>query len=85
MGIYLNPNSNKFISYLNNKIFVDKSSLLKIIDENIGSEDLKFMCVTRPRRFGKTLTISMLNAYYSKECDSKEIFDKLNISSSSLI
>ena len=83
MGIYLNPNSNKFISYLNNKIFVDKSSLLKIIDENIGSEDLKFMCVTRPRRFGKTLTLSMLNAYYSKGCDSKEIFDKLSISSSS--
>ena len=83
MGIYLNSNYNKFISYLNNKIFVDKSSLIKIINENIGSEDLKYMCVTRPRRFGKTLTLSMLNAYYSKGCDSKEIFDKLSISSSS--
>ncbi len=38
------------------------------------------MCVTRPRRFGKTLALSMLNAYYSKGCYSKDIFDNLKIS-----
>ncbi len=42
------------------------------------------MCLTRPRRFGKTMALSMLNAYYSKGCDSKELFDKLNISNDPL-
>ena len=82
MGIYLNSTNNKFLSYFSNKIFVDKSSLIEIINEYINIEDLKFMCVTRPRRFGKTLTLSMLNAYYSKGSNSIEIFDKLSISSS---
>ena len=41
------------------------------------------MCVTRPRRFGKTMALSMLNAYYSKGCDSAALFDKLNIASDS--
>ncbi len=82
MGIYLNPNSNKFLEYYNSKIFVDKSGIIDVINGFLNTYD-KYMCVTRPRRFGKTLTLSMLNAYYSKGCDSKEIFDKLSISSSS--
>ena len=81
MGIYLNPNSNKFLEYYNSKIFVDKSEIIDVINGFLNTYD-KYMCVTRPRRFGKTLTLSMLNAYYSKGCDSKEIFDKLSISSS---
>ena len=84
MGSYLNPNDNKFISYYNDDIFIDKSSLIEVINNNINKESKKFMCVTRPRRFGKTLTLSMLSAYYSKGSNSKEIFDKLNISSSSI-
>ena len=83
MGIYLNPNNNKFLSYYNNDIFVDKSFLIEIINNNLDKENFKFMCVTRPRRFGKTLALYMLNAYYSKGSNSKDIFDKLNISSSS--
>ncbi len=38
------------------------------------------MCVTRPRRFGKSLALSMLNAYYSKGCDSRDLFKDLAIS-----
>ena len=83
MGIYLNSSNEKFLGYYKDKIFLDKSSLINIINDNIGFESSKYMCVTRPRRFGKTLTISMLNAYYSKGSNSKEIFDKLDISSSS--
>lgn len=45
----------------------------------------KYMCVTRPRRFGKTMTLSMLNAYYSKGADSKKIFDNCRISEKILI
>ncbi len=47
-----------------------------------GTSD-KYMCITRPRRFGKTMALSMLNAYYSKDCDSQSLFDKLNIASDS--
>ena len=81
MGIYLNPNNNKFLEYYNSKIFVDKSRIINVINDSLNTTD-KYMCVTRPRRFGKTLTLSMLNAYYSKGCDSKELFDKLEISKS---
>ena len=82
MGRFLNSNNKKFLEYYTSKIFIDKSSLINVINECLNTTD-KYMCVTRPRRFGKTLTLSMLNAYYSKGSNSKEIFDKLNISSSS--
>ena len=81
MGIYLNSNNNKFLEYFDDDIFVDKSWIIDVINGFLR-KTRKYMCVTRPRRFGKTLTLSMLNAYYSKGCDSKEIFDKLNIFSS---
>ncbi len=79
MGFYLNVDNAKFIRYLNNDIYVDKSNIIGACNKLLNSEN-SYMCVTRPRRFGKTLAISTLNAYYSKGCDSKEIFDKLNIS-----
>ena len=82
MGIYLNPNNNKFLEYYSSEIFVDKSGIINVVSSFLNTID-KYMCVTRPRRFGKTLTLSMLNAYYSKGCDSKELFDKLEISKSS--
>ncbi len=82
MGNYLNPTNNKFLSYYNEEIFVDKSLLINITNNNLNKENSKFMCVTRPRRFGKTLALSMLSAYYSKGSNSKEIFDKLAISNS---
>ena len=81
MGRFLNPDNNKFLEYYTSKIFIDKTNIIEIINSSLSNTD-KYMCVTRPRRFGKTLTLSMLNAYYSKGCDSKEIFDKLDISKS---
>ena len=50
-----------------------------IRDSLIGISD-KYICITRPRRFGKTSIIDMLGAYYTKTVDSKDLFDKLNIS-----
>ena len=82
MGTYLNTDNSKFLEYYDSKIFVDKSNIINFMNESLNTTD-KYMCVTRPRRFGKTLTLYMLNAYYSKGSNSKEIFDKLNISSSS--
>ena len=78
MSLYLNQNNDLFISYYNDDIFIDKSNLIKECNSLFGSID-SCMCVTRPRRFGKTMALSMLNAYYSKGCDSLSLFDKLNI------
>ena len=78
MSLYLNRNED-FSNYVNDTIFIDKSSLITITNNNISKPSSKFMCVTRPRRFGKTMALSMLNAYYSKGCDSQSLFEKLNI------
>lgn len=83
MALYLNKNNDNFISYLNDDIFVDKSLLIRETSNSFNKASKKFMCITRPRRFGKTLAISMLNAYYSKGCDSKELFKNLKISKDS--
>ena len=83
MSFYLNKNNDKFISYYNDDIFIDKSLLIDVTNKSINIERKKYMCITRPRRFGKTMALSMLNAYYSKGCDSKSIFDKLNIANDS--
>ena len=78
MSLYLNKNNDKFKEYKSARIFIDKSNLIKECNSLFGSSD-KYMCITRPRRFGKTMALSMLNAYYSKGCDSLSLFDKLNI------
>lgn len=79
MGIYLNPNNKGFKGFLNKKIYVDKTMLISALNRFID-EDNKFICVSRPRRFGKTYASNMLCAYYSKGCDSRELFSDLKIS-----
>ncbi len=79
MAYFLNRDNSKFKEYESSRIFVDKSEIIRICNLNLGNTE-KYMCVTRPRRFGKTMALSMLNAYYSKGSNSKDIFDKLKIS-----
>lgn len=78
MGMYLNPGNNLFKRALNSKIYVDKSKLISYINEVIDTEQ-EFVCVSRPRRFGKSMAANMLAAYYSYGCNSKELFDQLEI------
>ena len=78
MGIYLNPNNKNFQKALNSKIYVDKSGLIEVTNKRLNTENYS-MCVSRPRRFGKSVNLAMLSAYYSKGCDSKELFDSLFI------
>ncbi len=82
MAFYLNKGNYKFLEYRNSKIYVDKSKMIGLVNSLLNTSS-KYMCVTRPRRFGKTLALSMLNAYYSNGCDSKEIFDELGVSKDS--
>ncbi len=78
MSLYLNQGNRSFFENRNAKIYVDKSLLIKKTNELLGTPD-KFMCVTRPRRFGKSTAYSMINAYYSKGCSSRGLFKGLKI------
>lgn len=80
MGIYLNPDNTDFRRALNSEIYVDKSGLISQTNKIIDTEN-RFVCVSRPRRFGKSMAANMLTAYYSRGCDSKEMFSPLVISS----
>jgi len=73
MGIYLNPDNDGFWEAVHSKIYVDKTGLIACTNALIGTEQ-KFICVSRPRRFGKSMTLKMLAAYYSCGCDSMELF-----------
>ncbi len=78
MPLYLNKNNEAFSRNLRNEIYVDKSEIISDLNKLIPT-DYRFLCVTRPRRFGKTMTLSMLNAYYSKGCDSRALFEDKQI------
>ena len=78
MGMYINPGNSLFKRALNSKIYVDKSKLISYVNDVIDTEQ-EFICVSRPRRFGKSMAANMLAAYYSCGCNSKELFDKLEI------
>lgn len=80
MGRFLNPDNSAFQITLNSKIYVDKTGLLDITNQAIDT-DAAFICNSRPRRFGKSVTANMLAAYYSKGCDSKRMFAALKIGS----
>ncbi|WP_337404903.1 AAA family ATPase [Porcipelethomonas sp.] len=79
MGIYLNPGNIDFQRAINSEIYVDKSQLIEYTNKKLFTEQ-QFICVSRPRRFGKSMAANMLTAYYSRGCDSKEMFKNLKIS-----
>ena len=78
MGIYLNPGSERFEESMASEIYVDKSELIKYTNQVIGTEQ-KYICVSRPRRFGKSMAANMLSAYYQRENSTKELFRHLKI------
>lgn len=63
----------------NSEIFVDKSLLIDYTNKILNTKN-KSICISRPRRFGKSTDADMLVAYYSKGCDFHELFYSLNIS-----
>ena len=81
MGTYLNPGNDSFAKIIQKK-YVDKTGLIGLINSSIGTTD-NLICVSRPRRFGKSYAAQMLCAYYDKTCDSNGIFSKYLISSDS--
>ena len=78
MGMYVNPGNRKMQKALNDKIYVDKSEILTVLNERFDTENC-FLCVSRPRRFGKTMVGNLISAFYSKGADSRAMFEKLKI------
>ena len=82
MGNILNPDKdNSFIGLVkakDSRVFVDKTDFI-VKTNALLNTDGKFIAITRPRRFGKTVTADMLLAYYSKAYTGQNIFDKLEI------
>ena len=74
MGIYLNPGNDGFWTSIRSRIYVDKTGLIRLINETIGMVN-NLTCVSRPRRFGKSFAAQMLCAYYDCSCDSHSLFD----------
>ena len=79
MGMYLNPGNANLRQGMNSAVYVDKSLLIAELNRLANTEQ-KYVCVSRARRFGKTMAGGMLAAYYSKGCDSRALFDQLQIS-----
>lgn len=78
MGTYLNPDNSKFQEIINSDIYVDKTGLLRYTNSVIHTLQ-KYICVSRPRRFGKSVTAAMLAAYYSCGCNSETLFSSFEI------
>ncbi len=76
MGSYLNPGSKGFRESLNSAIYVDKTALIEKTNAVLDTRQ-KFLCVSRPRRFGKSMSADMLSAYYDREEDTSALFDRL--------
>lgn len=79
MGSYLNPGAFSFRGSLRSKIYVDKSELIARTNEVLCTEQ-KYICVSRPRRFGKSMAANMLAAYYDRSENTDELFQDLAIS-----
>ena len=78
MGVYLNPGSDKFRMAQQSNIYVDKSRLIAYLNKVFRTEN-RFVCVSRPRRFGKSMAANMIAAYYDRTSDAQENFERLQI------
>ena len=80
MGIYVNPGNGGFKRILKGD-YIDKTGMIEIINNRIETSD-NLICISRPRRFGKSYAAKMLCAYYDHTCKSESLFDDKEISKS---
>ncbi len=79
MGIFINKGNEAF-RQIRNSEYIDKSGLIAQVNKTLFTEQ-KLSCVTRCRRFGKSMAAKMLAAYYDNSCDSRQLFADLQIAS----
>ena len=77
MGIYLNPGADLFLEARRSKIYVDKTAMLSELSAVLGTQQ-KYVCVSRPRRFGKSMAANMICAYYDHTV-ADEVFSGLAV------
>ena len=81
MGNYLNSGNEQFRKMAASEIYVDKTGLIEYTNRVINTMQ-GYLCVSRPRRFGKSMAAAMLVAYYSCGCSSEALFQPYEISTS---
>jgi hypothetical protein len=79
MGIFLNRGNEEFASVANGSVYVDKTDMISFFNDVINTEQ-RYVCVSRPRRFGKSITANMIAAYFEKGCDSRPLFQGRKLS-----
>ncbi len=77
MGIFINKGNEGF-RQIRNSEYVDKTGLIAVVNNTLFTRQ-KLSCVTRCRRFGKSMAAEMLAAYYDHSCDSRSLFADLEI------
>lgn len=77
MGTYVNPGNSGFARIAGDN-YVDKTGLIGLMNQRIGGER-SLVCISRPRRFGKSYAAKMLAAYYDHSCNSHELFDQREV------
>lgn len=81
MGTYLNSIT-PYTLYKSESLspyFVDKTLMLRELFPYVSAGN-RHICITRPRRFGKTIMANMISSFFQKASDSSEVFDSLTIS-----
>ena len=78
MGLYFNPGNESFTQARNSMIYVDKTALLEQLNKRLSTEN-KCIAVSHARRFGKSHAAGMIDAYYSRGCDSTKLFEDTKI------
>ena len=75
MGKYLNPGKAGFLMGVQSEIYVDKTEMIRHLNKVVNTQQ-RYVSVSRPRRFGKTMAADMISAYYDREADSRGLFEK---------
>ena len=78
VGRYINPGNEGFAEILQGR-YVDKSGLIRVFDSTLNIAGQKLVMVSRPRRFGKSYAAQALAAFYSRGCDSRQLFENLEV------
>ncbi len=81
MGIYFNPGNEGFRKAAKSEIYIDKTGLINVTNKLLN-EEKNCISLSHARRFGKSQAAEMLESYYSRGCDSRELFSGFEISES---
>ena len=81
MGVYFNPKNESYTRARNSRIFIDKTGLIEYLNQRLSTEE-NCIALSHARRFGKSHAAGMIDAYYSRGCDSSKLFDDTRIAGS---